>query len=209
MITEQLIEDLDLPEYESWHAEIWTDDFWWDYIVDDFVAEYSEIGVDIDIGGISFDIYHRICTSNGQVIANSGFVKKYYDDLAGISPMLTQMVYEGMINVSWKYQYRSFSVSLDSDYWSEDEVFTSGLFAGTSVMELWEIEQHNFDDFEKCVTEIIKDLHSDLLKTLTSAYEYDTSEERYQEVILEQIYEEVWRVRNNLVTVLNKTNQGE
>jgi hypothetical protein len=32
-------------------------------------------------------------------------------------------------------------------------------------------------------------LHKKLLNDLTSAYEYDTSEERYKEWILEQIYD--------------------
>jgi hypothetical protein len=200
MITEQLIEDLDLPDYYKWSEYIWDGDHWWDYIVDDFVAECDEFGVDIDSASISFDIYHRTCASGGEVITDSGFVKKYYDDLAGISPVLTQMVQEGMLKVSWGGYI---TVNVD-DNWSEGEVFNSGLFAGTSVAELWEIDRHNFDDFEDCITAIIKDLHSDLLKELTSAYEWDTSEERYKESLLEQIHEAVW-MQQQSTTVLNKT----
>ena len=29
MITEQYIEDLNLPDYEDWVEGIWCDDYWW------------------------------------------------------------------------------------------------------------------------------------------------------------------------------------
>lgn len=205
MITEQLIEDLDLPDYDRWAECIWDCDHWWDYLIEDFVTKCEELGVDIDTGDMEFDIYRSTCVSSGRVPYNGLFASKYYDELSGISPVLTQMLSDGMFDVSWNASRRGnyMDITIDGN-WSEYEEFVSGLFAGTSVAELWEIEQHHFEDFESCVKQIIEGLHSDLLKKLTEAYEWDTSEERYKESLVEQIHEAVW-MQQQSTTVLNKT----
>ena len=198
MITEQLIEDLDLPDYDKWVENIWCDDYWWDYILDDFVNDCSEKGIDIETFGkhntpqITFDIWGRHCASDGRVRYHGRFYEEYKDRLLSVSPVLAQMFLEDWINVTWGTRRDWLEVSVDFNTMiPEDEVFQGGLFAGTSVDELWEIEQGNAEEFEECLTKIIQDLHSDLHYSLEKAYEYDTSEERYKEWILEQINDAV------------------
>lgn len=194
MITEQLIEDLDLPDYDKWIEHIWCDDFWWDYILDDFVSECSNKGIDIETFGkhntpqITFDIWGRHCASDGRVRYNGLFYEEYKDRLLDVSPVYAQMFLEDLVNVTWGTRREWLEVSVEQDYnIDESDTFTSGLFAGTSVNALIESETVTFEDFEECITKIIQDLHDDLRHSLQSAYEYDTSEERYKEWILEQI----------------------
>lgn len=194
MITEQLIEDLDLPDYDKWVEHIWCDDYWWDYILDDAVSDWSNKGIDIETFGkhntpqITFDIWGRHCASDGRVRYNGLFYEEYKDRLLSVSPVLAQMFLEDWINVTWGTRRDWLEVSVDFNTMiPADDVFQGGLFAGTSVDEMWEIEQGNAEEFEECITEIIRDLHDDLRHSLEKAYEYDTSEERYKEWILEQI----------------------
>jgi hypothetical protein len=197
MITEQLIEDLNLPDFDKWVENIWCDDYWWDYIVHDRINEWSEKGIRIHTYSkynnphIIFDIYGRQCATDGMVDYDGKFYESYKDRLIDASPVYAQMFYEGYIGVSWKASRNGWlEVSASEEYnIDEDDKFTSGLFAGTSVRELMESETVTFVEFEECITEIIHELHKKLLNDLTSAYEYDTSEERYKEWILEQIYD--------------------
>lgn len=195
MITEQLIEDLRLPDFDKWVEDIWADDYWWDYILDDFVNACSEKGMTINsysnrkIPHITFDIWGRQCASDGRVLHDDKFYEAYKDQLIDASPVYAQMLLEGWIGVTWKSTHNGWlEVTVEEDYnLDDDDLFTKGLFAGTSVRALLESETVTFEDFEECVTNIIQDLHDDLRRNLESAYEYDTSEERYKEWILEQI----------------------
>jgi hypothetical protein len=199
MITEELIEKLDLPDYESWVEHIWTDDYWWDWIIDETAKEWADIGIDIQTyqnkqhsyPQITFDIHRGQCASKGSILDDDKFYTAYQDRLMAISPVYAQMFKEGYIYVTWESSRNGWLEVSVNDSYIDEQVFTSGLFAGTSVREMYESELVAFDDFEDCVTEIIKDLHDELLSKLTSTYEYDTSEERYKEWIMEQINEAV------------------
>jgi hypothetical protein len=199
MITEELIEKLDLPDYESWVEHIWCDDYWWDWLLEETVDDWSEKGIDIQTyknkrhsyPQITFDIYDGQCASNGRILYDDKFYTAYQDRLMAVSPVYAQMFNEGWVYATWESSRNGWlEVSVNENY-IDEQVFTSGLFAGTSVSEMYENEHVPFTDFEDCVTEIIKDLHDELLSNLTSTYEYDTSEERYKEWIMEQINEAV------------------
>jgi len=198
MITEELIEDLDLPDYDNWVEHVWVDDYWWDWLLDETVDDWSEKGIRIHkYNGIhpqiTFDIYHKKCASNGMVEYDNKFYKTYQDRLMAVSPIYAQMLNEGYVSVAWESSRNDWLyVSVKFNYIGEEQVFDSGLFAGTSVGNMLESEHVPLNDFEKCILEIIEDLHDELLNKLTSTYEYDTSEERYKEWILEQIEEAVW-----------------
>lgn len=189
----------EIMSYEQWLEGVWTDDFWWDYLLDEFVRDCESVGIEIhqNIRGkyneISFDIYHRQCTSSGRIVDNELFYKKYGNRLLAVSPILAQMFLEDWYYVRWKQSHRDWlevSVELQNEY-LHDESFKGGLMAGTSVGELYELalEHGNEQGFEQCFEEIIKDIHADLLTKLTEAYEYDTSEERYEEWKKEQLAE--------------------
>jgi hypothetical protein len=197
MITEQLIEGLDLPDYHNWLEDIWVYDFWWDYLLDETTKEWADIGIDLHgyrqspKPNISFDIHQRQCASDGWVRNDGMFYEAYQDQLMAVSPVYAQMFFEGYILVKWSTSRNGWlQVDISDDTYG-DEVFTSGLFAGTSVRAMLECESVTFEEFEKCITEIIQELHDELLSKLTSTYEYDTSEERYKEWIMEQINEAV------------------
>lgn len=193
---EELIEELELPSYDQWLEGVWDSDYWWDYLVDDFVIECSDIGMDIGEStdgkhkyhSVYFDLYHNQASSEGKLRNSKLFYEKYKEQLMSVSPVLAQMIKEDWLYVSWRSTNNGWlSVNIeDSGYW-EDEAFSEGLMAGTSVAEMYEIESSRRDDFEKCVTQIIEDIHSDFLYGLQKAYEYDCSEERYQEWIDEEI----------------------
>lgn len=217
MITEQLIEELDLPDYDKWSEHIGEVDYWWDWILENTVADWLKLGITIETYGkrntpqISFDIYDRQCGSTGKIYYSdvNDFYKAYADQLMSVSAVYTQMLREGWINVNWDTTRNGgLSVSVDTDGNVDEDyelTFTDGVFAGTSVNALKDAESVDFDEFAECITEIIHDLHKDLLKELTSAYEYDTSEEAYQEWILNEINDAVYTNQ----TVLNKTTTGE
>lgn len=188
MITEQLIEDLDLPDYYKWTEHIWCDDFWWEHILDDVATEWDANGLDVDPKSFGFDIYHHECTSGGRVTDRKKFVEMHYDRLSAISPVFAQMIAEEFFVVIWRRPNRGGNVSIElQDYWGNFDTFAGGLIAGTSVEEMYDLEINQYETFEQEVADIINEYHDELLKRLTEAYEYDTSEERYKEWILEQI----------------------
>lgn len=193
---EELIEELELPSYDKWLEGVWDDDYWWDYLVDDFVNDCSEIGMDIEerVSGkykysmVYFDLYHNQASSQGKLRNPKLFYEKYKERLLAESPVMAQMLMEDFFYISWHSTNHGWLEVIieDSGYW-EDEAFSEGLMAGTSVAAMYEIESSRRDDFEKCIIQIIEDIHSDFLYGLQKAYEYDCSEERYQEWIDEQI----------------------
>ena len=193
---EELIEELELPSYDKWLEGVWDDDYWWDHLVDDFVTECSDVGMDIGESThgkhkyhkVYFDLYHNQVSSEGKLRNPKLFYERYKERLLAESPVLTQMLMEDFFYITWHSTNRGWLEVIieDNGYW-EDEAFSEGLMAGTSVAEMYEIEGSRRDDFEKCVTQIIEDIHSDFLYGLQKAYEYDCSEERYQEWIDEQI----------------------
>lgn len=208
MITEELIEELDLPNYDKWAEHIWTDDYWWDWILDEWVNDCDAMGIRIDSSNnntpeISFDIWGKQCASKGQMYGTKAFYNKYQTVLMECSPVYAQMLLEDWIDVSWKISRNGWlETSVDFSYnFDDDDEFNHGLFAGTSVRALIESEPVTFDDFADVVSGIIDDIHDDPRKSLESAYEYDTSEERYKEWILDEIYNAV----SYQQTVLNKT----
>lgn len=201
-ITEELLEEYGLPTYDKWLEGVWEYDYWWDWILDEFVEDCRHDGITIDSGGtgkyihprISFDIYHKQCASDGRVIDDESFYAEYKDRLLSVSPVLAQMLLEQWVYIKWGSSNRGWlEVSVELDSWvdnaTDQDVFTKGLLAGTSVAEMYELEKDYWDDFEECIINIIKELHGNLLTTLTNAYEYDTSEERYEEWRAEQIAE--------------------
>jgi hypothetical protein len=216
MITEELIEGLDLPDYESWSEGIWCDDFWWDWIVEQAIEDWSAKGITIVSHrnsrqlSITFDLYQRQCASDGGVYFTEieQFYKAYEAQLTAVSAVYAQMLRECMISIGWSSTRNGWlTVTVEpDDYIDDDFTFKDGLFAGTSVRALMESETVRFESFIDCVTDIIKDLHQELLNDLTSAYEYDTSQEAYKEWILNEIKDAVYTNQ----TVLNKTTtQGE
>jgi len=202
-ITQEMIDELDLPTYDQWLEGIWDHDFWWDWLLDEFVEDCEKIGVTIDHGGrgnsrptpnVYFDIYHRQCSSYGRVNDDAKFYETYKDQLLAVSPVLAQLLLEQWVYIKWGSSHRGwleFDIELDSwiDNATDQDVFTKGLLAGTSVAEMYELEKDHWEDFEECIINIIEELHDDLLTTLTNAYEYDTSYERYEEWKDEQIAE--------------------
>ena len=198
---EELIEELELPSYDKWLEGVWDGAYWWDYLVDDFVNDCSEIGMDIEerVSGkykyhkVYFDLYHNQVSSEGKLRNPKLFYEKYKERLLAESPVMAQMLMEDWFYITWRSTNRGWleviirlGVLEDSGYW-DDEVFSEGLMAGTSVAAMYEIESSRRDDFEKCIIQIIEDIHSDFLYGLQKAYEYDCSEERYQEWIDEQL----------------------
>lgn len=193
---EELIEELELPSYDKWLEGIWDDDCWWDHLVDDFVNDCSEVGMDIGESThgrykyhkVFFDLYHNQVSSEGQLRNPKLFYEKYKDRLLAESPVMAQMLLEEWFYITWHSTNRGWlEVSIEDDGYWEEAIFNEGLLAGTSVAAMYEIERSRRDDFEKCITQIIEDIHSDFLYGLQKAYEYDTSEERYQEWIDEEI----------------------
>lgn len=193
---EELIEELELPSYDKWLEGVWDDDYWWDYLVDDFVNDCSEIGMDIEerVSGkykysmVYFDLYHNQVSSEGKLRNPKLFYEKYKERLLAESPVLAQMLMENWFYITWHSTNHGWlQVYIEDDGYWEEAIFNDGLMAGTSVAAMYEIEGSRRDDFEKCVTQIIEDIHSDFLYELQKAYEYDCSEERYQEWIDEQL----------------------
>ena len=195
-ITEAMIEEYELLSYDKWLEGVWDNDFWWDWILDEFVEDCAKDGISIDSGGtgknihhnISFDIYRRQCASDGRITSNIMFYEEYKDQLLAESLVFTQMFLDGYIYVTWGESTRGWlSLNVEIEYFGDADVFKSGLLAGTSVEEMYELEKDNLENFETCIKNIIEGLHSDLLERLESAYEYDSSYERYEEWIQEEI----------------------
>ena len=201
-ITDELLEEFELPSYDKWLEGIWEDGDWWDWILDEFVEDCKRDGMLIDHGGrgnsrltpiISFDIYRRQCTSDGRVkVIDESFYIKFKDQLLSVSPVLAQLVLEQWVYIQWGSSNHGWlEVSVELDSWinnaTDQDVFTKGLLAGTSVAELYELEKDKWDNFETCIKNIIEERHNELLEKLEAAYEYDISEERYEEWIREEI----------------------
>ena len=178
-------EPVSVPSYEEF-CEMQDDDSdWWHWLLEDHCEHLDdEYGIDIAPKDISCDLYRRECASTGRISDRKQFVKAHYDALMSASPVLTQVLLEGMERVRWGNSHRNCNVAFDYDneYAGVGYTFTQGLFIGLDVDTLIEAEPHdNHYKWYACVEEIIKDVHSNIIKALECEDEYRKSKEEYEE----------------------------
>jgi hypothetical protein len=190
-----LVDNTDVPSYEKFCEMQWNDDSWWEWTVGDAISEAKLMGLDIDDDSIGFDLYHNSCASKGEIVDKALFVEKHFDRLMKVSLVLTQMLKEGMIGFKWGTSRNGVNLEVrdydDYGWWHEEDEFSEGIFAGTSVQELYDLET-NHDQFESELLDIVHDWHQDLLLTLRNEDDYRTSTEEYEEWIKEWKAEQNW-----------------
>jgi hypothetical protein len=188
------VDNTDVPSYEKFCEMQWNEDGWWEWTLEDAVQEAVQLGYEIDKDSIGFDLYHNTCASTGHIVDKALFVEKHFDRLMKISIVLTQMLKEGMIGFGWgttrngNLEVRDYD---DYGWWHEEDEFSEGIFAGTSVQELYSAET-NHDKFESELLDIVHEWHQDLLSTLRNEDDYRTSTEEYEEWVKEWKKEQEW-----------------
>jgi hypothetical protein len=190
------VDNTDVPSYEKFCEMQWNDDSWWMWMVEDAISEAKLMGLYIHDDSIGFDLYHNTCASKGEIDDAQVFTEKHFERLMKVSPVLTQMFKEGMIKFKWGSSRNGVNLEVreydDYGWWHEDDVFSEGIFAGTSVQELYDLEVNNTDKFEDELLDIVYEWHQDLLLTLRNEDDYRTSTEEYEEWIKEWKAEQNW-----------------
>ena len=175
------------PSYEEWLEWQWNDDSWWDWILESEFEHGKTLGIWSAPKDMTFDLYHRQCAGGGQIQDLELFVKTFYDRLAKVSPVLTEMLRDNMIFFRWETTRNNNLQSRDyDDYqtWDEEWYFSQGLFKGLNVQELYEAEsESNKSLFEEELLNIIDDYYQDILQVLLVEDETRTSTEEYEEWI--------------------------
>jgi hypothetical protein len=186
--------------YEEWCECQWNDSDWWQWTLEDANSEIGQLGLEIDKDSIEFNLYQNSCASTGQIANKSWFVEKHFERLMKVSIVLTQMLKEGMIGFKWRASRNGHLEVKDYDdygWWHEEDEFSEGLFVGTSVKELYDLET-NHDEFEGELLDIVHEWHQDLLLSLRDEDEYRTSREEYEEWIKEWKAEQEWLNKSTL-----------
>jgi hypothetical protein len=187
------VDNTDVPSYDKFCEMQW-DYEWWDWMLADAVEDAKELGMDMDAKDFYFDLYHNSCAGAGDIADKTLFVSKHFDRLMNVSPVLTQMLKEGMLNFSWRTSNNGHLQVKDYDdygWWHEEDVFHEGIFAGTSVQELYDLETKH-DKFEDELLSIVDEFYHELLKQLHAQSDYLTSQEAYEEWIKEWKAEQDW-----------------
>lgn len=187
------VDNTDVPSYEKFCEMQW-DYEWWDWMLEDAITEAESLGMAMNDKEFYFDLYHNTCAGAGRIENNALFAEKYFDRLMSVSPVLTQMLKEGMLQLHWHTSRNGHLQVKDYDdygWWHEDDVFSEGIFAGTSVQELYDLET-NHDKFEDELLSIVDDFYHELLKQLHAQADAMTSEEAYEEWVKEWKAEQDW-----------------
>ena len=175
------------PSYEEFCEMQWQDTDWHGWIVEDMFEHGKTLGIYMDTGDIRFDLYHKQCASKGELHDKDLFVTTYYDRLAKVSPVLTEMLRDGMIYFRWEATRNNNLQTRDYDdygQWDEHWEFAHGLFKGISVQDLYEAESENAkNSFEETLLAIIDDFYQDILFALQVEDETRTSPEEYEDWI--------------------------
>lgn len=195
--------DHDEPlSYEQFCEMQWNEYGWWDWMIEDRVSEAKVQGLEINDGDIYFDIYHGTCWSDGFIVDKSEFVKRNFDRLMNVSPVLTEMLRFDMLYFRWGHSRNGYLEIKDYDDlqgWGEDEEFREGIFAGTSVGSLFEAESDDAkSDFEDTLFEIIKEFHEETMDMLRGEDEWRTSTESYEEYVKDWKAEQEWLAMQKL-----------
>lgn len=179
-------EEIEVPSYEDYIEMVWHTDF--DWVIEDKALEYNGKGIYFNKGqhryNVYYDLYYRMCNGDGDIDNPQLFIDTYYDRLASISPVLTEMFRDGDWRVTWTATHRhgGLSFNVDDEYWSDDEVFTRGVFNGVNKGELYDAESDQAKgDFEEEVKTIIREVYADILDALIEQDKHMSSEEAYQE----------------------------
>ena len=178
-------EPVSVPSYEKFCEWQDDDEGWWEWLLESQCEHLDdEYGIDIAPKDISFDLYRRECSSTGRIGDHKQFVKAHYEALMSASPVLTAILSEGMERVKWGNSHRHCNVifNYDNEYAGYGYTFQQGLFIGLAYDELLDAEpSESSNAWYECVEEIIKDVHSDIIKALECEDEYRKSKEEYEE----------------------------
>ena len=175
------------PSYDEWLEMQWSDNDWWQWIVEDMFEYGKTLGIYIMTDQLTFDLYHRQCAGKGELNDNNTFVTTYHDRLYSVSPVMSEMLREGLIGFKWETT-RNGNLKTntydDYTYWGEEDNFSEGLFKGISVQDLYDAEPSGTaDKFEEELLSIIADYYEDILIALSTEDETRTSTEEYEEWI--------------------------
>jgi hypothetical protein len=179
-------EEIKVPSYEEYLEKVWFTDFEW--VLEDKAQEYNDKGIYLNKEkhrySIYYDLYYRMCNGDGDIDNCERFIQTYYDRLASISPVLTEIFREGGWLVKWTATHRQGGLSFDigDEYWASDEEFTQGMFMGLNKEELFEAETDEAkQNFEEEIKTIIREVYEDILDALIEQDKHMSSEEAYQE----------------------------
>lgn len=175
------------PSYDEWLEMQWSDNDWWQWIVEDMFEYGKTLGIYIMTDQLTFDLYHRQCAGKGELNDNNTFVTTYHDRLYSVSPVMAEMLREGLIGFKWETTRNgNLKTNTYDDYtwWGEEDNFSYGLFKGISVQDLYDAEPSGTaDKFEEELLSIIADYYEDILIALSTEDETRTSTEEYEEWI--------------------------
>jgi len=175
------------PSYEQFCEMQWNDTDWWDWILESEFEHGKTLGIWSPVKDMTFDLYHRQCAGKGELHDDNLFVTTFYDRLCKVSPIMTEMLREGLIGFKWETTRNgNLKTNTYDDYtwWGEEDKFSQGLFKGISVQDLYDAEPNGTaDEFEQELLNIIDDYYHDILQILLTEDETRTSPEEYEDWI--------------------------
>jgi hypothetical protein len=175
------------PSYEEWLEWQWNDNSWWEWILESEFEHGKTLGIFAKGKDMTFDLYYRRCAGKGELHDDNLFVTTFYDRLSKVSPVMTEMLREGMIGFKWETTnngHLKTNTYDDYTWWGEEDEFTQGLFKGMQVQPLYDAEPSGTDEkFEDELLSIIDDYYTDILKVLLVEDETRTSTEEYEDWI--------------------------
>ena len=175
------------PSYEEFCEMQWNDDSWWDWILESEFEHGKTLGIWAKGDDMTFDLYHNQCAGSGELEDNKVFVTTFYDRLCKVSPVITEILREGMMTFKWETTCNGNLKSKQYDdyiWWDEGDVFSEGLFAGLNIQELFDAEPSEASEkFEEELLSIIDDYYHDILQVLLVEDETRTSPEEYEDWI--------------------------
>lgn len=172
------------PTYDEWVEWQCEDNWWWEGIAEQHIEELEKVGIRIRKDTLGFDIYYRDINSEGDIHAKT--FAQSHPEIVDMSAVWHQLMLEGDVSFAWYRGPRTgirYNMEATDPQWLD--VFQGGIFAGCDAAALLEADPVTFEDIEEQIAAIVHEAHDKILKDLTAEYEWQTSEELYQEWIQE------------------------
>jgi len=179
-------------KYRCWNVE---NNYWYDFVLDDFVAICKTIGVDIAVNGIAFRGFWS--QGDGSAFKSTINAKEFIEGVSlqkwkEYAPHLDflfkpcpcdqrviALLLNEQIECNWgtKIPNRGYWIDIDTDYYweSQDSRDFSNIYGQLEKLDSW-------------IKEILNVLNRYLFKSLEEDYEYRTSDEALKETFLGNEY---------------------